>query len=322
MTPSGLTPDFGAMQEQIPSRLDHRLLRDITLSPVMPRPDGRHLIGATDARGGFAPGFAHRWCHAAPPPAEPVTARFAGPVVYGGLAMNHFGHFLLEALSRLWFLQRHPDLPVVWHWIDLPVPHSAWPGWIEDLLATVGLGGHRHHILRRPVIAPTIILPDEGFRTHRWLHPDQAAALARVEGPAEAPGGRIWLSRRGLPASFGRIEGEAEVEAALAARGWTVLRPEGLSAAQKAGLFAAAETVSGFVASAFHAALLQARPRARLRPVIRPAVPMRDYEIMAAMRGLDLKPLDASLEALDARATWTSYRVRNPDVLAAQVDAA
>ncbi|MEO3475669.1 glycosyltransferase 61 family protein [Roseomonas sp. CAU 1739] len=294
--------------------------RAVALQPIRRAADGTYRLGAAGPDGQFLDAFAHRWCRpdtAGPPPG----ARLRGPTAYGGVAMNHFGHFLLEALSRLWFLQRHPELPVVWHWIDLPVPHATWPGWIGQLLRLVGLGGHRHVILRQPALAEEIVVAESGFRTMQWLHPDQAAALSRLDGPADAPGGRIWLSRAHLPPTFGRIEGEAAVEDLLTRRGWTVLRPEMLPVMQQAGLFAAADVVSGFAGSAFHAVLLQASPRACLRPVIRPAVQMRDYGIIAATRTLNQVPIDAALTALDSRGSWTSYRIGDPADLAARIDA-
>lgn len=302
--------------------LGHETFREVTLLPVARLPGRGHVFGAAGPDGAFIGAFAHRWYRPAAAEAAEPPERLAGPVAYGGMAMSHFGHFLLEALSRLWFLRDRPDLPVVWHWIDLPVAHTAWPGWLEEVLRLVGLGGRRHIVLRRPALAAEILVARPGFVPHRLLHPAQAAALAVVAGEAGAPGGRVWLSRRHLPPRFGRIAGEEVVESLLAARGWTVVRPESLPIARQAGVFAAAEVVSGFAGSAFHAVLLQQAPRARLRPVIRPAVPMRDYEVIAAARGLDHAAIAAPLAALDARGSWTSYRIEDPARLAAAIEAA
>ena len=300
----------------------HDTFRNVTLLPVARLPGHGHVLGAAGPDGRFIDAFAHRWCRPASGTPEAPALRLDRPVAYGGLAMNHFGHFLLEALSRLWFLRDRPEVPVVWHWIDLPVPHAAWQGWREAMINLVGLGRHRHVVVRQPLALPEVVVPRPGFQPHRALHPAQAEALAVLTGDAGAPGGRVWLSRRHLPPAFGRLEGEDRLEALLMARGWTVVRPEILPVAQQAGLFAAAEVVSGFAGSAFHAVLLQARPRARLRPVIRPAVPMRDYDIIAAARGLDHAAVPAALTVLGGRGSWTSYRIDDPAALAAAVDAA
>jgi capsular polysaccharide biosynthesis protein len=309
------------MRPDVPA-LGHEAFREVSLLPVARVPGRGHVFGAAGPDGRFIEAFAHRWCRPASARLAAPPRRLDGQVAYGGLAMSHFGHFLLEALSRLWFLRDRPELPVVWHWIDLPVAHTPWQGWMEQVLHLAGLGGHRHVILRQPMVAAEILVPAPGFVPHRALHPDQARALAVVAGDAGAPGGRVWLSRRHLPPQFGRIEGEGALEALLTARGWTVLRPETLPVGQQAGIFAAAEVVSGFAGSALHAVLLQQAPRARMRPVLRPAVPMRDYDIIAAARGLDHAAIAAPLAALDARGSWTSYRIEEVAALAAAVDAA
>jgi len=302
--------------------LGHETHREVCLTPVTRTSGRRFRLGAAGPDGRFIAGFGHRWCAEATDRPPGAVARLAGTSVYGGLAMSHFGHFVLEALCRLWFLRRHPDLPVVWHWIDLPVPHTAWGGWLPEVLRLTGLGDRRHVVLRAPLEVEEIALPQPGFRTHAQFHQDQADALAVVRGGGDAPGGRVWLSRRGLPAAFGRIEGEAALEQDLVARGWTVVRPETLPVATQAGVFAAAEVVSGFAGSAFHAVALQAAPRARLRPVIRPAVPMRDHEIIAAARGIDLRAVPVAMTPLDSRASWTSYRIDDPAALAGAVHTA
>jgi len=302
--------------------LTHDVFGEVTLIPVLPAPGGRHVFGAWGPDERFVDAFAHPWCQPALARLGSAPERFETPVVYGGMAMNHFGHFVLEALSRLWFLRDRPELPILWHWIDLPVPHSAWEGWMDQVMALVGLGQRRNIMLRAPVFARQIIVPRHGFQSCAFLHPDQASALAVVVGDAGAPGGRIWLSRRGLPPQFGGVEGEEALEALLSARGWTVLEPEALTVAQKAGLFAAADIVSGFAQSAFHAVLLQAAPRARLRPVIRPSVTMQDYEIVAAARGLDFAAITADLTETVARASWSNYRLENAAALAEAVDGA
>src|SRR5690554_364906 len=36
--------------------------------------------------------------------------------IYGGVLFEHFGHFLLESLARVWaFTELNPDLPILWH---------------------------------------------------------------------------------------------------------------------------------------------------------------------------------------------------------------
>jgi capsular polysaccharide biosynthesis protein len=288
-------------------------LEEVTLAPIRsPKgPWGRHFFGAFDRNGQFLEGFAHPWCSIDATPAAPI-APYPGTAIYGGLAMHHVGHFLLEGLSRLWCLKRFPELPILWHWIDLPIPHPDDRGWQKELIGLLGLARHRHILLRRPLLVERLLLPEPGFRSGQFLHPVQAAALGCVNGPEAMPGKRVWLSRSALPNQFGRVAGEDQVEALLSAQGWTIIHPERESMRRSAEIFREAEIVSGFIGSAFHTLLLHAAPRARLRPVIRPGISLDDYRIVAEVKGLDLAPIATPMTALDQRASWTNFQLDAP----------
>jgi capsular polysaccharide biosynthesis protein len=131
------------------------------------------------------------------------------------------------------------------------------------------------------------------------LHPKQARALSIRPCTTPSPGNRVWLSRRGLPAELGRVEPEHEIEAVLASRGWTIIRPEDLPVAEQIDLFATAAVVAGCIGSAFHAVLLCAEPRAMLIMITRPWVPMEYFDAIAAARDLRQVYITPSLKPFD-----------------------
>jgi capsular polysaccharide biosynthesis protein len=285
----------------------------VTLAPVRSPhgPWGKHFIGAFDQAGDFIADFAHRWCARDTKPQSPIIT-FPGTAIYGGLAMQHVGHFLLEGLSRLWCLKNYPELPIIWHWIDLPIPHSDDRGWQKELIELLGLARRRHIFLRQPLRVERLLLPAPGFLLGQALHPVQAAALGCVTGPAAIRGKRVWLSRSALPNQFGRVVGEDQVEALLGAQGWTIIHTEQETMRRSAEIFREAEVVSGFIGSAFHTLLLHASPSARLRPVMRPGIPLTDYQIIAAAKGVDFAAIDAPMTVLDQRASWTNFQLNAP----------
>jgi capsular polysaccharide biosynthesis protein len=237
--------------------------------------------------------------------------------------MDHFGHVLRDALARLWFIRERPDLPVLWHRMDdLPVPHAAWPGWLDQLWRLLGLDRHRHLHLTVPVAVDRVLLPDPGVIACDVLHPAQARALAVRACSAPCDGAPAWLSRAGLPAGFGGFAGEAEVEARLAAKGWRILRPETLSLAAQADLFATARVVAGTIGSAFHAALLCATPRAGLVLVHRPGIDHMFYDAVARARGLRQAYVVPALTAGGTFHAWARFTLADPAGLAAAVMAA
>jgi len=228
--------------------------------------------------------------------------------------MDHFGHFLLEAMSRLWFIRANPQVPVLWHDIALPIPHTSWPSWRQQVWRLLGLDRHVHHVIRQPRCFGQVIVPCPGL-TKQGLHPSQAAALAVV--PAQPPSGeRVWLSRTALPAQFGRLLGEELLERRLAGQGWIILRPERMPVTAQVSVFAHADTVAGFAGSAFHAVLLCAAPRARLRVLCRPSVTTEIYDLIAQARGLDQTHIVVPLRPFGVVNAWTTFELEDPEAAA------
>jgi hypothetical protein len=291
----------------------------VTLLPCLRDNGSRtgYTFGAFARNGESIPAFAHPWCEVRQP--DRFAPRKLGRFIYGGLLADHFGHFLLEAMARLWFIRAHPELPVLWHEIALPVPHSPWPGWRREMWHLLGLDQHTHVMIRQPRRFSHVVVPHPGLTLEHGLHPRQAAALAVV--PAVPPTSeRIWLSRTALPAQFGRLLGEEVLERQLAARGWIVLRPETMRVADQANVFARANTVAGFASSAFHAVLLCALPRARLRILRRPSVLPESYDLIAQARGLNQVHIDVALRPLGVINAWTTFELVEPLAAADAVD--
>ena len=280
-----------------------RAFEEVTLLPCRRDPASRtgYSFGVLDRDGKPLEAFGHGWLGMRA--REEVAPREPGTFIYGGVLMNHFGHFLADGLANLWFIRQRPDLPVLWHYLDLAgygiltVAHDPWPDWMDQTWRILGLDRHRHHLVAMPVTADRVILPDSGLLTAGALHVRQAEALAVMPRAEPWHGGRVWLSRRALPDRFTRFEGEAEVEAILTARGWTILHPETLPVTEQAAVFAMEDVVAGCIGSAFHALLLSATVRARLILVTRPGLEHSFFDAVARARDLrqsyvvpDLKP--------------------------------
>jgi capsular polysaccharide biosynthesis protein len=293
---------------------------DVTLLPCQRdrQSSTGYSFGALDRDGAGISAFDHPWCTSRPldTPAPYAAGRF----VYGGMLMDHFGHFLLEAMARLWFIRAHPELTVLWHEIALPVPHAPWQGWLQEIWHLLGLDQHKHHILRSPIRFEEVVVPRPGFSTE-GLHPLQAAALAVVPRPTQPIGDRVWLSRSALPDQFGRLLGERELEARLADRGWVISHPETMGIAANANLFACPATVAGFAGSAFHAVLLCAAPQARRRILHRPSVGNLHYDLVAQARGLDQAHVEVPLRATGPLHAWTTFEILDIDAAADAISA-
>jgi len=158
-------------------------------------------------------------------------------------ATFNYGHFVIDALPSLLALEQAGLLDAA------PALAPTLTAWQRDLIALAFPG-----LRPREVEAPVVRLKRATFSTsmdHFLHHPNglladvAARVLARVLARAPAGSGarRIYLSRRGH--SMRVMVGEAAFERALAARGFTIVRPEKLGAAEQVALMRDAEVVVG-----------------------------------------------------------------------------
>lgn len=163
----------------------------------------------------------------------------AGAVFLPWGAGFNYGHFVIDALTSLLALERAGMLDGV------PALAPKLTSWQRDLIAMAF-----PQLELREVEAPVVRLARATFSTsmdHFLHHPNgllaDVAARVLERAPAGQGARRVYLSRRGQ--SMRVMVGEAAFEKALAARGFTIVRPETLSAGEQVALMGDAEVVVG-----------------------------------------------------------------------------
>lgn len=213
----------------------------------------------------------------------------AREVIFAGHLSQHFGHFLLESLSRLWHVRRHPHLPIVWACRAEPAAPTlgTWQRQILDVLDV----HNEVLLLTEPTRFASVHVPEAGYRVQDIFSPEQAAFLAAYPARRRDPELRLWLSRAGLDPEYGSIHAP-RLDRLLAGHGWTVIQPEQLPIIDQLELLARATRVAGEEGSAFHLLALLADVgglevdiiyRDPERPVERQN---GNYQTIAAVRGL------------------------------------
>lgn len=204
-----------------------------------------------------------------------------GSAVFAGYLYDHYGHFLLESLARLWAPQLDPPVPLVWiaGWTETFEP------WMTDVLDLIGVQGERLIVTAGggPVEADEMAFPHPGFEFGSFMHPWLARRLASHPADA-APTDHVWLSRSARIPNSG-LDEELELEAAMEASGWRILRPEHHTIGQQVELLAGAVHVSGLEGSAFHTLALLDGFRGAVDLFTRQHHP--NFEIVADACGLD-----------------------------------
>ncbi|WP_343699090.1 DUF563 domain-containing protein [Caulobacter sp.] len=183
------------------------------------------------------PGVTDDATHFTPPTDAPFIESGAVFLPWGGTF--NYGHFVIDALTSLLALEKAGLLN------ETPVLAPPLTAWQRDLIAMAFPG-----LEVREIDAPVVRLGRAAYATsmdHFLHHPNALLAEVAERVLSRAPAGqsarRVYLSRRGQ--SMRVMVGEAAFETALAARGFTIVRPETLSAGEQIALMREAEIVVG-----------------------------------------------------------------------------
>jgi hypothetical protein len=213
---------------------------------------------------------------------EQPTKELRGTSVYGGVIIDQFGHFLLETLARRWFWQADPDTLVAFH-----CDKAQLLPWQRDILAAYGLPQARLHFITESTAFEHLMVPEPGYVISTRFHPAQVAALELLHH-RPAKGSRVWLSRSRLgPGALGTFENEAELEAMLSERGWTVVHPQEMPFAEQIRVLAEAEVIAAIEGSAVHSIVTIAAFAGRLLLVPRTdakRLNSRNYQMIATAK--------------------------------------
>ncbi len=175
------------------------------------------------------------------------------PVVYGGHLPKHFGHFLLESLSRLW---AYGSLDLG----SLPFVHNRTVFHVHErelLEAALGRHGAPLHALTRPTLLRSVLVPEQAIELGRDYHPAmrdvydtiRTALIGPIGTPDDTP---VYLSRTELPRRNRATLGEHALQARLSRRGLRIVHPEQLSLEEQIQTVSHARDVVGLVGTALH----------------------------------------------------------------------
>lgn len=169
-------------------------------------------------------------------------------VIYGGFIHNHFGHFLLECTSRLWYIcQNESALPLVF------VGAVPLKEYIYLFLNALGISNERILSIDKPTRFKTVIVPERScvirnYYTKEFILPFQKINVA----PKHVD--KIYLSREKYNKSP-KIYGEKKISKVFKQNGYKIIYPEKLSLLEQIAYIKSAKSIAGIYGSATHLAL-------------------------------------------------------------------
>lgn len=173
--------------------------------------------------------------------------------IYGGFLVDHYGHFLLEGLSRLWALSKI-DAPIIFQTPSGLSKVTALPKYMQEIFDILGVTS-KILLIDRPVSVETLYIPDatntlDGFISYEFIE----SVTIRSDEADLQKNDLIYLSCSKL--SSGVISDETNFEDILKDNGFKIIHPETLSVKEQIHLISNSKILIGFVGSAFHTMVL------------------------------------------------------------------
>ena len=207
-----------------------------------------------------------------------------GTWLWGGVLWMHFGHFLVESMARLWALD-HLDRKIdgILFIPKRPKNGDEVAGFQSKLIEMMGVDV--------PVVCAAtperverLIVPGQGFGLGTMIQgtPEFRAAMANRFGKEIAAEGpkKLYVSRSKLPAGRGNLIGEAELEANLAAEGYTIYHPEKHDIAHQIARYKAASHIIAAEGSSLHMVAMVCDSKTDVAIVVRrPSGATRNLEV-------------------------------------------
>ena len=187
--------------------------------------------------------------------------------VYGGRYVHHFGHFLVETLSRLWPWREGlpPRTRIVVHGEGSPAGWFA-TGYARAAFAALGLAPEHFLHVDRPVRFDALLVPGQAFLPGAQAHRAFAALTQRMGERLTAglpPPARedrpVFMAKTRLVGGVSHLLNEGALIAGLERRGVEIVHPQEMTLAQHVRFIEGRRVISGWASSAHHPTLFAAR---------------------------------------------------------------
>lgn len=182
----------------------------------------------------------------------PMQDTVHGTCLFGGYLFGHFGHFVLESLSRLYAFKACKKVPIVFS-----TPNDTVYAWQKRILRFLKVE-NEVIVLRHPAVIEHLLMSEDGCTLYPpFISQEQLLAMGVSHLRSSTSPKKIWLSRTRVPG--GGVEEEAEIERIIVRLGWHIVHPQELSIQQQTLLVSSADFVAGFDGSAFYSVLFARR---------------------------------------------------------------
>ncbi|MDC6677407.1 glycosyltransferase family 61 protein [Leclercia adecarboxylata] len=177
---------------------------------------------------------------------EPTILK--GNYFFVGSIHRHFGHFLVEGLSRLWALDFIPTN--IKDDIKYLVYEDSIPEFALQVLDILGIPLDKIVYAPKHAIVERLFVPDISYKTHHWASHLAQLTYNKISNnvlPNSKPYKRIYLSRKNT--ADRPLENEINIEKIFSSFGFEIITPENLSIQEQIKVVSESLIIAGPVGS-------------------------------------------------------------------------
>ena len=179
-------------------------------------------------------------------------------VIFGGVLIGLFGHFILECLGRMWYiLKNRQDKRKI---VFLLLPYTEEKDWFYSFFELLDIERDRIMILQEPTQFKKVIVPDESI--HSWYDYTKEYLLPYdyIRNKVKDSGiKKLYLTRSKIKYNEDRkgmyLCNEEYLEQFYASKGYEIISPEQFSIEEQISMVAGADEIASTLGSLSHFAL-------------------------------------------------------------------
>ncbi len=171
-------------------------------------------------------------------------------ICWGGYIFSHYGHFLMESLTRFYAL-RETNIKILYFTAD-----DLVPSFVLEIFKILNIENRIVFININSLLKiDKLYIAKASYRIADYYTQDFFDSLQVYDKTnSKYLQKKIWLSRSSLKKHY--ILGEKKLEEKLKKKSWIIVHPELLCVEEQLSIFTSAYHISGFIGSAFHSLLL------------------------------------------------------------------
>ncbi|MGL4428546.1 MAG: glycosyltransferase family 61 protein [Silvania sp.] len=171
-----------------------------------------------------------------------------GDYFFIGSIHRHFGHFLVEGLSRLWALDFIPNN--IKDNMNFLIYEDSIPNFAIQTLEILGISSDKIVYAPKHAIVERLFVPDVSYKTHHWasnLMQSTYNNISREISPNAQSERRIYLSRKHT--SDRPLDNEDRIEKIFSSFNFEIIHPEKLTIKEQIKIISESKFIAGPVGS-------------------------------------------------------------------------